>query len=66
MFHNIHPHIGSNSYSEYIQNWLFRNANIIISHSKDAAKYASLQAKGKVLYQCHPVEEKEISLCLPY
>lgn len=62
MFHNIHPHNGSNRYSEYIQNWLFRNANIIISHSKDAAKYASLQAKGKVLYQCHPVEEKEISL----
>ena len=61
MFHNIHPHQGENFYSRRIQKKLFKIANLIISHSSDAAKFASLYSKSKIVYICHPIH----SITLP-
>lgn len=55
MYHNIHPHEGTNFYSRSIQKSLFRNSNIIISHSEEAADYARKHALNEVVYRCHPV-----------
>lgn len=60
MLHNKHPHDGKNIFTEYIQKWMFENASVIISHSKETAEYAKCKAKGKVLYLCHPVAENLI------
>lgn len=55
MFHNIHPHQGNNKYSRKIQDILFSQASLIISHSQEAAEYARQKADNKVIYKCHPV-----------
>ncbi|MCD8298086.1 MAG: hypothetical protein LUC88_10990 [Prevotella sp.] len=55
MFHNFHPHQGSDKYSEAIMSYMFGNASIIISHSKAATEYARQRAKCDVKYECHPV-----------
>ena len=52
--HNIHPHSGTNRYSEKMSNYLFRHANAIIAHSKDAQDYAEQKAICPVYYICHP------------
>lgn len=54
MFHNIHPHTGENIYSKIIQRFLFNYADLIVTHSCQAAEYAKMHAKNKVLYFCHP------------
>lgn len=56
MFHNIRPHQGENFYSKTIQNFLFANADKIISHSVDAYHFAKNRAAGMVEFVCHPVE----------
>ncbi len=56
MFHNIHPHQGNNKYSNKIQQILFRDAVLIISHSKEAALYAQTQTSQRVMYICHPAK----------
>jgi len=56
IFHNIHPHQGSNKYSKKIQKILFDQSSLIISHSIDAANYAKEHTKTKVLYACHPIQ----------
>lgn len=55
MFHNIHPHQGNNKYSKKIQNILFKQATLIISHSKEATKYARQKTEKEVIYKCHPI-----------
>lgn len=60
MFHNIHPHSGENVYSKRLQAALFGSADLVISHSREAAAYAQGRAKGEVLYACHPVEQLHI------
>lgn len=55
MFHNIHPHQGHNRISLWLYNYLFKNATLIISHSREAAKYVRKHTSVKVLYVCHPV-----------
>ena len=55
MFHNIHPHQGDNKYSRKIQNILFKQSKLIISHSQEAAEFARQKAGNKVIYKCHPV-----------
>lgn len=57
MFHNIHPHQGSNKFTKSIQDFLFRNATLIISHSKEAADYARNKSQKPVEYRCHPVSQ---------
>lgn len=59
MFHNIHPHQGENKYSKAIKKYLFKHANLIISHSKAGAEYAKIYAlkPEHVIYRCHPVKE---------
>lgn len=56
MFHNIHPHQGDNFMSRILQNMLYKYANLIISHSKEAYEYAQKRAKCKVIYKCHPIK----------
>lgn len=56
MFHNIHPHQGENILSRKIQAILFDSADLVISHSQEAASFAKDKAKGEVLYVCHPVK----------
>ncbi len=60
MFHNIHPHNGKNVFTDYIQNWMYKHASFVISHSKEAADYVQKLAKGKVIFLCHPIEAKEV------
>ena len=55
MFHNIHPHQGNNKYSRKIQDLLFHQSKLIISHSQEAADYAHKKAGDKVIYKCHPI-----------
>ena len=55
MFHNMHPHAKYGKYSGKIMEYLFKHADLIIAHSKEAAGYAQSKAKCKVLYRCHPV-----------
>lgn len=52
--HNIHPHGGANKYSEKMSKYLYSQADVIITHSKDAQKYAASKAKCPVFYVCHP------------
>ena len=55
MFHNIRPHQGENWMTHCISSWLYKNSTLIVSHSQEAAEYASQRAKCKVIYKCHPV-----------
>ena len=55
MYHNISPHEGKSFCSEFIMKFLFKNASIIISHSKLAEKIACNFARCPVRYLCHPV-----------
>ena len=54
-FHNKHPHQGDNKQSRKIQDILFRQSQLIISHSEEAAEYARLKVENKVIYKCHPI-----------
>ena len=54
IFHNIHPHQGNNFLSKYIQSLLFKNSNLIITHSVEAANYAKKHTDKPVVYKCHP------------
>ncbi len=54
VLHNIHPHEGKNRLSENISKFLYRHADIIITHSKAAASYAFERALCPVKYYCHP------------
>lgn len=56
MFHNMIPHEGRNVYSDFMCNYLYKHSTLIISHSKEAAKYAQQYARCKVEYICHPVK----------
>ena len=60
MFHNIHPHQGENVLSRKIQATLYDSADLVISHSREAAAFAKNKAKGQVLYVCHPVKSLHI------
>lgn len=61
MFHNIHPHQGDNKYSKKIQNILFKQSKLIISHSQKAAEYARQRTYTKVIYKCHPVSQISVN-----
>ena len=56
MFHNIHPHQGENILSRKIQAILYDSADLVISHSQEAAAFAKNKVKGQVVYVCHPVK----------
>lgn len=60
MFHNIHPHQGENARSKKIQQILYRRADLIVSHSQEAAAYARQKAHGPVVYICHPVKPLDV------
>lgn len=64
MFHNIHPHQGRSKLSSKIQKILFKQSELIITHSSEATMYAREKTGKKVLYKCHPV--KEISVTSQY
>ena len=57
--HNIHPHRGAKFLSDLLSRFLFRNADLIIAHSKAAQEYASSKARCPVYYVCHPFNQLE-------
>lgn len=57
ILHNIHPHSGTNKQSEHLQQRLFSEAALVVSHSKEAFKWAESQAVGKCLFFPHPVQD---------
>lgn len=56
IFHNIHPHEGSNFMSNSLRHLLFRHSECIIAHSSEAANYAKQYARKNVYYKCHPLD----------
>ena len=67
VLHNIHPHEGENSSTEAIKRWLFRRADLIVTHSRAAEAYALPHAKCGVVFTHHPVTPIPIKeeFCLP-
>ena len=59
MFHNIKPHEGNTLLSKILQNHLHKNASLIVAHSKEAEAYARGLGDDKVVYYCHPINNKE-------
>ena len=57
IFHNIHPHQGSNFMSKSIQTFLFQKSDLIITHSNEAVNFAKSYAKCPVIYKCHPFNQ---------
>ena len=57
IFHNIIPHQGSNYKSKIIQHILFKNSNLIITHSKEAKQHVSKKSHKNIIYRCHPIKE---------
>lgn len=56
VFHNIHPHSGETFWSHVFRRFLFKYSSVIISHSREAAKYAQQYAKCQVLFKHHPMK----------
>lgn len=61
IFHNIYPHQGENRYSKWIQNYLFKYSNLIISHSKEGANFLMERSSVNILYKCHPIKKINIT-----
>lgn len=62
MFHNMQPHDGHSVDTRWLHRYLFRHAQLIISHSQEAAAFARRQAEGRVEYVCHPVTPFHLDL----
>lgn len=56
IFHNIHSHGGETKWTQRFREFLFKNANLIIAHSQEAAEYAKRYAKHRVEFKNHPLE----------
>ena len=56
MFHNMTPHDGKSLFSDILCSYLYKNASLIISHSKEATEYARKHACCSVEYICHPIK----------
>lgn len=56
IFHNVHSHSGETSWTRRFRHFLFKNATLIVAHSKEAADYATQYAKCPVEFKNHPVE----------
>lgn len=57
IFHNIHSHSGETAWTKRFRSFLFKNSSLIITHSKEAAEYASQYAACPVEFKNHPVEK---------
>lgn len=57
ILHNVHPHQGNNKLSKKMQETLFKQSNLIISHSYEAYLFAKGKTETKVIYICHPVKK---------
>lgn len=57
IYHNIQPHCGRDWCSDRITNYLFRNADLIITHSKEAKRYVIQHTERPVEFICHPINE---------
>lgn len=56
IFHNIHSHGGETKWTQRFRRFLFKNADLIVAHSKEAAEYAARYANCRVEFKNHPVE----------
>ncbi|SHK26615.1 hypothetical protein [Fibrobacter sp. UWB12] len=59
MLHNLQPHEGVDYGSRFTMNFLYKYANLIVSHSNDAALVAREKAHCRVEYICHPITSIE-------
>lgn len=55
VMHNIHPHKGHNFMSRSIMGWLYKNSDLIVTHSEQAKIYLKDKATCDVFYFQHPV-----------
>lgn len=54
ILHNIHPHRGETFLSEFIKNLMFKNAFLIVAHSKESLKYGQAKTKKNIAFLHHP------------
>ena len=59
IFHNIHPHEGETYWTLKLKKYLFRNATMIIAHSKEAYNYAKQYASCSVCLKNHPIKKED-------
>jgi hypothetical protein len=60
MFHDLISHFGDNWMSRYLMDWQFKNSNLIISHSKEAAKIAKEKTTVPSYFYTHPIPTPSI------
>lgn len=60
MYHDLVSHFGDNWMSRYLMRWLFRNANVVISHSKEAAKIARTKSNVPSYFFSHPIKRLDV------
>lgn len=63
MLHNMQPHEGVDVGFRIITSLLFRYADLIISHSHEAALVAQKRARCRVEYICHPATPIQTNSC---
>lgn len=61
MLHNLEPHEGLNFYSKAIMSFLYKQSNLIITHSTEAKYKAAKLTQRPLHYVCHPVKPVEFS-----
>lgn len=61
MYHDLVSHFGDNWMSRYLMRWLFKNADVIISHSKEAAEIAMQQSDRPSYFFSHPVKRVPVN-----
>ena len=57
ILHNIHPHRGETWVSKAIKRTMFKHADVIIAHSKEAKAYADERARNRVWFFHHPASD---------
>ena len=60
MFHNLSPHTSNNWQSKYLMKWLFSNATIIVTHSKEAEMVAKNKTKKPIYFITHPINNIKV------
>lgn len=63
IFHNIHSHAGETAWTRRFRLFLFKNASLIIAHSREAETYAIQQSKCPVYFKHHPLKVVDYGKC---
>jgi glycosyltransferase involved in cell wall biosynthesis len=55
VFHNIHPHQGESKISKWTKQIMYRHSHLIVTHSKEAAKYLKAKTTCPIAFYHHPL-----------